>query len=84
MIRVDPGDKVNESRVTYIGLGHPESSEEAAKEAYEFGGRVFEDEDLRAAINCQKGLEAGNRDLIIGTNEPLLQFWHGLWSDATR
>ena len=84
MIRTDPGEKPNSTRVSYIGLAHPDASEEAARNGYEFGGKVFEEEDLSAAINCQKGLEASKKDLIIGTNEPLLQFWHGLWSDATQ
>ena len=84
MIRTDPGEKPNSARVSYIGLADPDASEEAARSGYEFGGQVFEEEDLRAAINCQKGLEASKRNLIIGTNEPLLQFWHSLWSDATK
>ncbi len=84
MIRTDPGEKPNSTRISYIGLAHPDASEDAARSGYEFGGKVFEEEDLRAAINCQKGLEASKRNLIIGTNEPLLQFWHSLWSDATK
>ena len=28
----------------------------------------------------QKGLEASRKDLILGTNEALLQFWHKLWA----
>ncbi len=84
MIRTDPGEKPNSTRVSYIGLAHPDATEEAAQGAYEFGGKVFEEEDLSAAIHCQKGLESSKQDLIVGTNEPLLQFWHRLWSDATR
>ena len=84
MIRTDPGEKPNSTRVSYVGLAHPDASEEAARSGYEFGGKVFEEEDLSAAINCQKGLEVSKKDLIIGTNEPLLQFWQGLWTDATR
>jgi hypothetical protein len=38
-------------------------------------------EDLPVAEQCQRGL-AGARDLLLGRNEPLLQFWHRLWDEA--
>jgi hypothetical protein len=54
-----------------------------ARQAYHFGGEVFTGEDLPVAEQCQRGLEAGERKLLLGRNEPLLQFWHRLWADAT-
>ena len=82
MIRAEPGERPNHSRISYVGLAHPETEEAEARSGYEFGGKVFEEEDLASAIECQKGLEASRKDLILGTNEALLQFWHKLW-DAT-
>lgn len=82
MIRAEPGASVGFSRVTYVGLRYPEMDVDEAYSAYEFGGEVFEKEDLPIAESCQRGLAAGRRDLTLGTNEPLLQFWHTLWNDA--
>ncbi|MGC6475202.1 MAG: aromatic ring-hydroxylating oxygenase subunit alpha [Parvibaculales bacterium] len=79
MIRAEPGDNPNHTRISFVGLYHPDSNEADARQGYEFGKKVFIEEDLKAAIECQRGLEATQRDLIIGTNEPLLQFWHNLW-----
>ena len=36
------------------------------------------------AAACQQGLAAGGRDLLLGRNEPLLQFWHRLWHEAVQ
>ncbi|MGC6471397.1 MAG: aromatic ring-hydroxylating oxygenase subunit alpha [Parvibaculales bacterium] len=83
MIRAEPGDHAGQSRVHFVGLAHPDTDEKEARQGFEFGGKVFVEEDLQAAENCQKGLGVSRRDLIIGTNEPLLQFWHDLWADST-
>jgi phenylpropionate dioxygenase-like ring-hydroxylating dioxygenase large terminal subunit len=82
MIRAEPGDRPGSSRVVYAGLRHPDSEPSAAQQAFAFGGDVFEREDLPVAEQCQRGL-AGARDLLLGRNEPLLQFWHRLWDEAT-
>lgn len=79
MIRAEPGDGPHHSRVTYVGMHAPHCSHEEAKAAFDFGGDVFTNEDLPIAEECQIGLAAARRDLVIGRNEPLLQFWHGLW-----
>ena len=84
MIRAEPGERPNHSRIAYVGLAHPETEEAEAVSGYEFGGKVFEEEDLASAIECQKGLEASRKDLILGTNEALLQFWHKLWAQPTK
>lgn len=82
MIRTEPGATPENSRVLYVGIAGPNGTFDEAEQAYRFGGEVFEEEDLPMAEQCQRGLEAGEQDLIIGKNEPLLQFWHRLWSDA--
>lgn len=84
MIRAEPGATPESSRVVYVGLAGKNCALEDARQAYRFGGDVFEKEDLPMAELCQRGLEAGRRDLIIGKNEPLLQFWHRLWGDAVK
>ena len=38
----------------------------------------------RTAEQCQLGMSAGRREVLLGRNEPLLQFWHRLWDDALR
>lgn len=84
MIRAEPGSVPGESRVVYSGICAPTCAMEDAVQAYGFGGDVFEKEDLPMAEQCQRGLESGKRDLLLGKNEPLLQFWHRLWNDALR
>jgi len=84
MIRAEPGAAPGKSRVTYIGIAGQNVTLDEATQAYNFGGEVFEKEDLPMSEQCQRGLSAGQRDLLIGKNEPLLQFWHRLWNDALR
>lgn len=82
MIRAEPGDSPSHCRVTYAGVCAPGCEMEEATAAYRFGGKVFQEEDLPIAEACQRGIGASRRDLLLGRNEPLLQFWHGLWQDA--
>jgi phenylpropionate dioxygenase-like ring-hydroxylating dioxygenase large terminal subunit len=82
MIRAEPGTEPGTSRVIYTGVSIPGCDVEQARQAYEFGGDVFEREDLPIAEECQRGLTASKRDLLLGTNEPLLHFWHQLWRAA--
>ena len=84
MIRAEPGAAPEKSRVTYVGIAGKNGTLDEARQAYNFGGEVFEKEDLPMSEQCQRGLEAGQRDLLVGKNEPLLQFWHRLWNDALR
>lgn len=79
MIRAEPGAGPGESRVTFVGVSGPGCDVEQARQAWEFGGEVFEREDLPIAQDCQRGLAAGRRDQLLGRNEPLLHFWHQLW-----
>jgi phenylpropionate dioxygenase-like ring-hydroxylating dioxygenase large terminal subunit len=82
MIRAEPGATAGQSRVTYTGVYAVDCDPQQAAQAYEFGGDVFEREDLPVAEECQRGSTASGRDLLLGRNEPLLQFWHQLWRDA--
>ncbi len=82
MIRAEPGHRPGESRVTFVGVARNNCDMDQARKAYEFGGEVFEREDLPIAEQCQRGLTAGGRDLLLGKNEPLLHFWHQLWRAA--
>ncbi len=82
MIRAEPGARPGESRVIYAGVSGQNCDIDRAQQAYEFGGDVFEREDLPIAEECQRGLTAGRRDLLLGMNEPLLHFWHQLWHAA--
>lgn len=82
MIRAEPGAIPGQSRVVYAGVAQQDCELEQARQAYEFGGTVFFEEDLPVAEKCQIGLAASERDLLLGRNEPLLQFWHRLWSRA--
>jgi phenylpropionate dioxygenase-like ring-hydroxylating dioxygenase large terminal subunit len=82
MIRAEPGQRPGESRVTFVGVSRNNCDVEQARTAYEFGGDVFAREDLPIAEECQRGLTARGRDLLLGKNEPLLTFWHQLWRAA--
>jgi len=82
MIRAEPGANPGESTVTYAGVHGADCNTDEARQAYEFGGDVFEREDLPMAEECQRGITAGQRDLLLGRNEPLLQFWHKQWQNA--
>jgi hypothetical protein len=82
MIRAEPGVAPGESRVIYAGVSGPHCDVDQAQQAYAFGGEVFEREDLPIAEECQRGLTASKRDLLLGKNEPLLHFWHQLWCAA--
>jgi len=82
MIRLEPGRHPGETTVFYSGAYKPGVDPDAARAAFEFGGEVFEKEDLWAAERCQQGIAARGRELIIGRNEPIVQFWHRLWEDS--
>ena len=84
MIRAEPGATPDTCRVSYRGLCRPDCDEEDARAAYEFGGGVFENEDLPAAAASQRGIAARGGVFPLGRNEPLLQFWHKLWRSALK
>jgi phenylpropionate dioxygenase-like ring-hydroxylating dioxygenase large terminal subunit len=82
IIRTEPGETPDTSIVYYSGVYRYAEKKDASQAAYDFGGRAFEDEDLPAAVECQRGLSAGRRDFPIGRNEAVVQFWHRQWRDA--
>ena len=80
MIRVEPGNTPGESVIYYSGVSRRPDNLEACREAFEFGGQLFTQEDLPAAEASQRGLAAGLPRVIIGRNEPVVQCWHQLWN----
>jgi len=82
IIRTEPGATVDTAIVYYTGVYRDETKRDQAQFAYDFGGKAFETEDLIAAIQCQQGLSSGRSQLYIGSNEPVVQFWHRLWREA--
>jgi len=84
IIRTEPGDTLDTSIVYYTGVCRHKDKMEASRAAYDFGGQAFEHEDLPAAVECQKGLAAGRDIIHIGTNEPVVQFWHRLWQEKLQ
>ena len=82
LIRAEPGKSPGESIVFYSGVYRSSSNKDDALAAYNFGGEIFETEDLPAAVQCQQGLNAGQPTVIFGKNEPIVQFWHKLWNQA--
>lgn len=89
LIRVEPGDSPGKSLVHYANVFYPEGDAEtieaarkATQESFEFGENIFVNEDLEAARQCQRGIEAGGlQELICGRNEPLVCYWHKLWNE---
>ena len=84
IIRIEPGKTVDTSVIYYTGVCLNKANMESARAAFEFGGEVFEKEDLPAATQCQQGLNATSAPMIIGTNEPVVQFWHKLWKEILK
>ena len=84
MIRVEPGSHPGESVVYYSGVSRRADNIEACREAFEFGGKLFTEEDLPAAEASQRGLAAGLPSVIVGRNEPVVQFWHQLWNQVLQ
>lgn len=84
MIRVEPGATAGTSVVYYSGVCADVSKREESLRSYAFGGDIFADEDLPAAEQCQHGLAATGRDIIVGKNEPVVQMWHRRWADAIK
>lgn len=82
MIRVDPGDAPGRSVVHFTGVVEGAEVGDDARETYAWGRRIFETEDLAAAVECQQGIEAGGRPIVVGRNEPVVQLWHRRWTEG--
>jgi phenylpropionate dioxygenase-like ring-hydroxylating dioxygenase large terminal subunit len=88
MIRVEPSDKPGSSVVYFSSVVSTDSSSDAeggvsdaARATYEFGRSIFEREDLPISVECQQGIDAGKRPIVVGRNEPVVQLWHQHWED---
>jgi phenylpropionate dioxygenase-like ring-hydroxylating dioxygenase large terminal subunit len=81
IIRTEPGATPDTSTVFYSGVCRNKARLQESLASYDFGGKAFEHEDLPAAMECQQGLNAGKKDFLIGSNEPVVQFWHKQWRD---
>ena len=84
IIRVEPGEKPDTSVVYYSGVYADLNKRDESLQTYSFGGDIFADEDLPAAEQCQQGLAATGRDVIIGKNEPVVQMWHRRWDEKLK
>lgn len=92
MIRAEPGQLPGMSTVYYSGVftGSDDSASneqlrKSVTESFDFGERIFVDEDLFAAAQCQAGIAAGGLSHITaGRNEPLIAYWHQLWNDKLQ
>lgn len=82
IIRAEPGPQPGSSVVYYTGGYQHADRMEESRQAYEFGGSIFETEDLPAAEQCQQGIAAGQRPVMFGRNEPIVQIWQKKWSQG--
>jgi phenylpropionate dioxygenase-like ring-hydroxylating dioxygenase large terminal subunit len=82
IIRGEPGPTPGTSVAWLIGAYRVPEKLEESRAAFEFGLRAFQTEDLPAAEQSQRGLAAGRQTLLIGRNEPVVQFWHRQWREA--
>lgn len=81
MIRVEPGSEPGNSTVNFSSVAEGREVSDAARATYEFGRNIFEQEDLPISVECQRGIEAGKRPVVIGRNEPVVQLWHRHWEN---
>jgi phenylpropionate dioxygenase-like ring-hydroxylating dioxygenase large terminal subunit len=79
LIRAEPGAAPETSVVHYHGVMRSAADRASSLAAYEFGGQIFETEDLPVAEQCQRALSAGLPSVLYGRNEPVCQFWHQQW-----
>lgn len=90
LIRSEPGSTPGKCVVYFSGVyQRSENQDKDAQtrarvaEAFEFGGRIFVEEDLSAATQCQRGIAAGGlRHVVSGRNEPMVGYWHQIWNNA--
>ncbi|MBW2388504.1 MAG: aromatic ring-hydroxylating dioxygenase subunit alpha [Deltaproteobacteria bacterium] len=81
MIRVEPGGRPQSSVIYFSSVSEGSEVSDAARATYEFGRGIFEGEDLPIAVECQRGIEAGKRPVVVGRNEPVVQLWHRRWEE---
>ena len=81
LIRTEPGDSPGSCKVFYLGAYSDETKLEASRQAYAMGGRIFSEEDLPIAEQCQQGMTAKNTMHISGCNEAVVQIWQRRWRE---
>ena len=84
MIRTEPGAHPGHSVVYFTGVCSDLANMASSRAAYDFGGNIFATEDLPAAEQCHRGIAAGLPRIEIGRNEPVVQYWHRLWSENLK
>ncbi len=86
MLRIYPGESPGESVVHMVGgLLHPietEDDQTLAQAGFDGAAAVLCDEDFPAAEACQRGIEHGLEEIILGRAEPLVQHLHRQWDAA--
>jgi len=85
MIRVEPGESPGTSLIFFSSVctRAPDGAgvSDAEYGTYEFGRNIFRDEDLPAAVECQRGIASRRQGIVIGRNESVVQMWHRRWVD---
>jgi phenylpropionate dioxygenase-like ring-hydroxylating dioxygenase large terminal subunit len=84
ILRGEPGPTPDTSVVQMIGGYRDEAQLEQSRAGWALGIKAFEGEDLPAAEESQRGLAGGRDRLLIGRNEPVVQFWHQQWRNALK
>jgi carnitine monooxygenase subunit len=86
MLRIYPGDTAGTSVVHMVGGAlepiRTDDQRLLAQAGFDGATTVLRDEDFPAAESCQKGLEHGLDQVIVGRSEPLVQHLHRRWDAA--
>ncbi|MFO0690257.1 MAG: aromatic ring-hydroxylating dioxygenase subunit alpha [Myxococcota bacterium] len=84
LIRSEPGARPGESVVHVVGGYFDAAKREVLQANYDLGRVAFEQEDLPAAVESQRGIALRGGRFFVGRNEPIVAFWLGQWRDALR
>lgn len=83
LLRVYPGATPGSSVVHLTEGSHAPVIDEAEREerlaGFAIACQVLRGEDFPAAEECQRGLERGVPEVLVGRNEPLVQHLHRVW-----
>ncbi|MDG4662964.1 SRPBCC family protein [Mycobacterium sp. 236(2023)] len=86
MLRIYPGDDAGSCVVHMIGGAlQPMATDDdrlLARAGFDGATAVLRDEDFPAAEACQRGVESGLQNVILGRSEPLVQHLHRQWDAA--
>lgn len=88
MLRIYPGDRPGSCVVHMVGGAFaPIVSDDdrlLAQAGFDGAAAVLHDEDFPAAEACQRGVEHGVGQVILGRSEPLVQHLHRQWDAALQ